>query len=141
MIDQNKIILMTKMAQYEKNHMKKDKRITDYFIEDYVYLNNFKTRLAVMLVTVFFIGIGTFQIVTSNIIFPTSLEQFLEIYINPYVYPWLMATIIYTIISTLVYSARYTKANKRMSEYKHYVKELKRYEKRQASTEGATDEI
>lgn len=141
MIDQNKIILMTKMAQYEKNHMKKDKRITDYFIEDYVYLNNFKTRLGIMLITVFFIGVGAFQIVMDNIIFPTSLEDFLEVYINPYFYPWLIATIIYTVISTFVYSVRYTKANKRMSEYKNYVKELKQYEKRHASTEGATYEI
>lgn len=141
MIDQNKIILMTKIAQYEKNHMKRDQRVTDYFIEDYVYMNNFKTRLGIMFIEVFFIGLGAFRIVMENIIFPTSIGDFLEIYIKPYFYPWLITTIIYTIISTWVYSARYTKANKRLSEYKKYVKELKQYEKQHSNAEGVADEI
>ena len=44
---------MTKLALYEKNHMKKDQARLNYFIEDYIYINNFKTRLGITIITLF----------------------------------------------------------------------------------------
>lgn len=131
---------MTKMAQYEKNHKVQDKRVLDYFLEDYVYINNFKTRLGITIMMMFFIGVGAFRIVVEDIIFPTSLWEFIEVYIMPYFYPWLCLVIIYTIISSLVYSAKYNKARKRKNEYKKCIKELKQYEKQHANDEEVVDE-
>lgn len=141
MIDKDKIILMTKMAQYQKSHMRKDKRITEYFIEDYVYINNFKTRLYITLIALFFIIVGAFKICLDEIIFPSSIGHFFNVYIMPYFYPWLATMIVYTLISTMVYSRRYNKANKRMNEYKKYVKKLKAYQKQRSNDEGASNEI
>lgn len=133
---------MIKMAQYEKNHRVKDKRITDYFIEDYVYVNNFKTRLGITLVTIFFMGVGAFRILMKDIIIPTSMWEFISVYIKPYFYPWVIAIIVYTIISTKVYNVKYKKANRGLNAYKKHVKQLKQYyEKTHFNSEGAPDEI
>lgn len=141
MIDKDKIILMTKMAQYEKSHMRKDKRITAYFIEDYIYVNNFKTRLWITLITLFFIAVGAIKVCFNGIIFPTSMIHFVNVYIMPYFYPWLATMIIYTFISTMVYSLKYKEANRRMRQYKRYIKQLKKYQEQSSSDEGAADEI
>lgn len=141
MVDQNKIILMSKMARYEKRYMRQDKRMTDYFIEDYVYINNFITRTGITLITIFFIMLGAFKILINEIIFPTSIEDFINIYVRAYIGPWLITIIVYTVISSIAFGARHKKASKRMNEYKKLVKELKSYEEEMTSTEGATDEI
>lgn len=141
MVDQDKIILMSKMALYEKRDKKKDARLTDYYIEDYVYMNNFITRLGITSLTVLLMGIGAFKIVCENIIFPTSMSEFIEVYVKAYIMPWLIAIVIFTFISSVVFGARHGKASKRMGEYKRLVKKLKKYESRTASKEGATNEI
>lgn len=131
---------MAKMALYEKNHIKQDKKILDYFIEDYVYINNFKTRLGITFITLFFIILGAFKILMKGIVFPTSMWHFIDVYIKPYFYPWLVSIILYTILSSIVYSIRYKKASRRFGEYKKLVKDLNRYENGHSNNEGATDE-
>jgi len=131
---------MTKMACYEKEHIKQDKKIMDYFIEDYVYINNFKTRLGITLITLCFIGFSAFKILMENIIFPTSMWHFIDVYIRPYFYPWLLGIILYTILSSIIYGNRHRKASKRFGEYKKLVKDLERYEREHSNNEGATDE-
>ena len=140
MVDENKMMLMVKMAHYEKNHIKQDKKVTEYFIEDYIYINNFKTRLGITLITLCFIGFGTFEMLMKDIIFPTSIWHFIEIYIKPYFYPWLFAMILYTIISSIVYGRRYKIASKRYEEYRKLVKDFKRYKRKHSNDEGATNE-
>ena len=141
MVDQNKIILMSKMARYEKRYMRQDKRMTDYFVEDYIYINNFITRAGISLITVFFIMVGAVNTLLDEIIFPTSIESFIEVYIKDYIGPWLIMMIVYTVISSIVFGVRHKKASKRMNEYKKLVKELKNYEEEMTSTEGDADEI
>lgn len=128
MVDQDKIILMSKIAVYEKRFIRKDQRITDYFIEDYIYINNFIIRVGISLITILFIAIGGFQIIYNDIIFPYSIEQFVEVYIGPYIGPWISAMLVYTFISSLVYRAKYKQASKRMDTYKKLLEELKEYE-------------
>lgn len=140
MVDENKMMLMVKMAHYEKNHIKQDKKVTEYFIEDYIYINNFKTRLGITLITLCFIGFGTFKMLMKDIIFPTSMWHFIEIYIKPYFYPWLFAMILYTIISSIVYGRRYKITSKRYEEYRKLVKDFKRYKRKHSNDEGATNE-
>lgn len=140
MVNQDKIILMTKIALYEKRYKRRDQRVMDYFIEDYVYMRNFITRLGISLITVFFIGLGAFKIIVEEIIFPTSMEHFIDVYIKPYIIPWLVVIIIYTCISTLIYTARYKVVSKRFREYKKLVKELNKYNQ-DAVQEEASNEI
>ena len=128
MVDQEKIILMSKLATYEKRFMRRDKRITNYYVEDYIYINNFITRLGISLITLLFIGVGAFKIVITDIIFPQTISQFIDVYIKAYIGPWLIIIVIYTIISSLVYGVRHKNASKRMNTYKKMIKQLKEYE-------------
>lgn len=132
---------MTKLAVYEKKYLKKDERLLNYFIEDYVYINNVKTRIGITLITLFYMMIGTFKIINVEILYPNSLLNFIEIYLGPYILPWLIVIIVYTIIATLVNTSKYNKASQRFNKYKRILQELEAYEAQQASSEGVTDEI
>ena len=131
---------MTQIARYEKNQKKQDQKVIDYFIEDYVYVQNFKTRLGIMLITLCFIAFHTIKILKQGIIFPTSIWHFIEVYMKPYLVPWLIATIVYTLISSAVYSRRYHAANKRFKAYKRAINNLEKYEKNSSQDKGVTDE-
>lgn len=143
MVDQNKVILMSKIALYEKKYKKRDQRIINYFVEDYVYVNNFITRCGISLITLFFIAVGAFRIVYNGIIFPTSIEEFIDVYLSAYIGPWIGAIVVYTIISSVVFGARYKKVSKRYSQYRRLIRQLDRYEQEHQAVnkEGAADEI
>lgn len=141
MVDQDKIILMSKIASYEKNSKRKDARLTDYYVEDYIYINNFITRLGITCLVVLFMGIGAFKIVCEDIIFPTSAGEFIDVYVKDYIGPWLVAIVSYTFISSTVFGARHSKANRRMGNYRRLVRKLRKYEGSTVSKEGATNEI
>ena len=132
---------MTKLALYEKKHMKKDKRRLNYFIEDYIYINNFKTRLGITVIVLFFVGISILNFVNEGIVFPKSLEEFLGIYLKPYVLPWVITLIVYTCISTMIYSQRYCVSSERYRKYRKLLKQLDTYEQAQKPYEGETHEI
>lgn len=141
LVDQEKIIIMTKLALYEKKYMRKDMRKVSFFVEDYIYVRNFLVRLGITLIFVFNIMIGGFKTFTHEIIFPTSWQDFIYVYIKPYFWPWLITIVSYTIISTLISGIEYRKASDRFNEYRKQMKELEKYDGHQAINEGADDEI
>lgn len=128
LIDQNKIILMTKLEMYNKKYGNKDRARCKYFLEDYLYIKNFKTRLYFSLVILFFLVLGAVKIVVTNLVIPESLEQFMVAYVNPYILPWAFGIIIYTLISSWVYSKAYGKSRERLKAYRKTLKELDAYE-------------
>lgn len=119
---------MTKLAVYDKKHKEKDKACTKYYVEDYIYVKNFFTRLSVTVVALIFVILGVVEKFTTGIIFPTSLGHFLEVYIMPYLIPWIIGMIVYTIVSTYIYGTEYRKAVERQKEYKQILKELRQYD-------------
>ncbi len=132
---------MTKLALYEKKHIKEDKARLNYFIEDYIYINNFKTRLGVTIIILFFVGVSVLSFFNEGIIFPKSLEEFLGIYFKPYLLPWIITLAIYTCISTMIYSQRYRVSSERYRKYRKLLKQLDTYEQAQKPHEGEEYEI
>lgn len=126
---------MTKLALYEKKYIKEDERRNSYYVEDYVYLNNFRSRLSVSMVFIVLIVIGGLKRVVGDFIFPTSLEQFLKVYVNPYILPWIALLIVYSFLTTYIYTRRYNKSQKRYNEYKALLKQLKDYDEERVSGE------
>lgn len=137
LIDQGKIILMTKLAVYEKNYIKEDRRRGSYYFEDYIYVKNFKTKLSVTIVVMMFMMIDILQRINHNLIFPTSVMQFISVYITPYLIPWITILIGYTILSTAIYGKRYTLSQKRLKGYNKLLKELDTYEQKKGNEERA----
>ncbi len=140
MVDQNKIILMTKLAIYDKNYGKEDARRSRYYLEDYLYTKNFKTRFSVTLVVLLFMGLNIMKMINEELIIPTSVPEFIQVYIGPYIIPWIVVLVIYTLISTGVYGKRYAMTQKRTAEYKKLLKKLAKYEQDKSSEEGAENE-
>lgn len=128
LIDQNKIILMTKLEMYNKKYGNEDRKRCKYFLEDYIYIKNFKTRLCFTLVVLFFMVLGTVKIIMNNLVIPESLGQFMEVYINPYILPWVIGIVVYTLISSWIYSRQYRKSQRRLKEYRKVLKQLDDYE-------------
>ena len=128
LIDQNKIILMTKLEMYNKKYGNEDRKRCKYFLEDYIYIKNFKTRVCFTLVVLFFLVVGATKIFTQIILIPESLEQFMSTYINPYILPWLIGIVVYTLVSSWVYSKKYRASQKRLRQYRKILKELDDYE-------------
>ncbi|PHV71203.1 hypothetical protein CS063_05795 [Sporanaerobium hydrogeniformans] len=140
LVDQKKIILMTKLAIYEKNYGKEDRRRNRYYLEDYIYIKNFKTRLSVTLVVFLVIGFQLLKLLEEGIIIPTSLMEFVKLYIAPYSLPWIVMMIIYTMISTVIYGKRYASTQKRLIGYRNLLKKLTNYEQTKRNEEGVEDE-
>lgn len=127
-MDTRKIILMSKLAVEEKTSLKRDQKITSYYPEDYIYVNNFKTRL--FIITLMGIGIMAhiFLRIQSGMDFPTTGKEVFTWYIIPYGSLVVLVSILYTIISTSVYKKRYDAAQKRIITYRKILKELEEYE-------------
>ncbi len=140
MIDQDKIILMTKLAVYENKYIKEDRRRNSYYLEDYIYINNFKTRLSVTIAVVLFVMLDIIENINHNIIFPDSIMSFVKVYISPYLMPWIVILIIYTMVSTTVYSKRYALSQKRLKDYNKLLKQLNAYEQDKANEERINHE-
>lgn len=132
---------MTKLAIYDKKYKRKDQRKLNYFIEDYIYLKNFKTRLWITFLALCCIGIGALKVIINQIIFPTSIFSIIDSYIKPYIIPWLIGIVLYTAISTYCAGKAYIKVSERFSEYRKYLKELDKYETDQPNEEGETHEV
>lgn len=140
MIDQDRIILMTKLAVYEKKYIKEDRRRNSYYVEDYIYVKNFKTRFSVTLVVILFAAIDIMKMINQNVVIPTSLASFIDSYIKPYLVPWIMILIGYTILSTIIYQTRYALSQKRLKGYSKILKQLDTYEQDKADEERAAYE-
>ena len=128
---------MTKLAVHEKKNMNKDKRKLNYFVEDYVYINNFITRISITIIVGIIAVIGVFVKFSETLIFPMSLEELISEYLVVYIIPWLILMVVYTFISTIVYSKEYYKSKKSYKKYINLMKQLDKYEKSKEHKEGA----
>ncbi len=141
MIDQKKVILMAKMSMYEKRQLRSDKRKINYFIEDYIYINNFKIRLGISAVMIIIAFVGAVIQFSNTLVFPTSLQQVIEEYLMVYFKPWIVLMITYTFISTMVYRKKHNEASKRYKKYMTLKKRLDDEERNSANKEGEMYEL
>ncbi|MCL1998433.1 MAG: hypothetical protein FWG65_06675 [Turicibacter sp.] len=61
MIDRDKILLMTKMAVYDKNYGETDRAVFAFFRRDYIYKKNMWTRLCVAIGALFLLALYWLQ--------------------------------------------------------------------------------
>ncbi len=115
MIDKERLILMTKIALHEKKYNKKDKRINEYFRNDYIYRKNATNR--------FFIFIGLcflFIFVVLDMIYIKQIDFFNFDYKNFGIKVAIVLIgifIFYTAVGILKYGLEYDLAQKRYKKY------------------------
>ncbi|MCL2874158.1 MAG: hypothetical protein FWE29_04420 [Defluviitaleaceae bacterium] len=113
--NRDKIILMTKLALYDRRFGKRDKKAACFFRHDYIYLKNMWTRFFVIcgLVIIF----GLYWI---NIVFASGIDYFVENFVRHASFgliTMIIVCLIYTAVGSVKATAEYEKAMKRLAKY------------------------
>ena len=131
MVNEEKVILMTKMAAFIDREGKKNDAINSYFRSDYVGFNIIKSILSASIVYGIFLAtyvLVKFEEVLSNIY---NTENLLTVGRRCLMY-YLLLVGVYSLVSYVIYSYRYSKMRKSMKAYYADLKKLARiYEKEQ----------
>ncbi|HHX63075.1 MAG TPA: hypothetical protein GX707_20545 [Epulopiscium sp.] len=134
MIEQEEVILMTKLALHEKKYGKKDKKRSSYFKWDYIYINNWYTRFAVgvvVAIVVFWMTLTDVYVKEIIPVFEIDLGQ----YLSKYILAFIGLILIYTGISTAIFNRKYENTQDRLREYDRLLKELDRHQNLKQSGE------
>ncbi len=134
-VEREEIILMTKLALHEKKHGKQDKKRSSYFKWDYIYMNNWYTRLAVAVAFAIVISWMVLTDVYIKEIVPVFDVDLWE-YLSKYVVYLILLLVAYTGLSTMVFNKKYEQTQKRLQEYEALMKELDRYQHFKELREG-----
>ena len=129
MLNEEKVILMTKMAAFIDREGKNNDAINSYFKSDYVAFNVIKSLISATIVFAVFIAayvLYDFEKVLSDVY---NTENLIATGRRWLIY-YLLLVGVYSLISYVIYSYRYTKMRKSMKAYYADLKKLARiYEK------------
>lgn len=115
MLNEKRIILMTKMASYEANEGKKNVAIGSYFRSDYIGWQVLKSIISATIAFVVVFGMYIFydfEIFMMDI-YKMDLLEFAKQVLTMYL--WVVG--IYAVISYVVYTVRYNRAVKSLRVY------------------------
>ena len=122
MLNEERIILMTKMASYEEHEGKQNMDIGNYFRSDYISLQIMKTVISATLTFAIVLGVFGFYH------FETVMKEIYQVDLleagRRLLLAYVIFTGIYTFICYLVYSYRYNRAKKSLKKYYSHPQEL-----------------
>lgn len=126
LIDEKKIRLMTRLAIYDKYEGKIDQKIHNYYQSDYVYVNNWWTRITVFIGSLILIGWYLFYqvFIKSVSIIEIDYKSFA---IKAAIF-LILNLLVYTLVSTYVYTRKYHQSQRRMKRYFQVLGELEKYQ-------------
>lgn len=133
MLNQDKVILMTRMASYESGKGKQHLRIGRYFRSDYVALSIIKAIFSITISFIFGVAIYVyyhFEEYMENIYDMNFAEMGREF--GKY---YLILLVVYVAISYIVCMAQYINARVNIGRYKSSLKKLRRIDKAQKKTD------
>ncbi len=122
MLNEERVILMTKMASYEANEGKKNVNIGNYFRSDYIAIQVLKSILCATIAYAIVFALYIFYDfeVFMQDIYKMDLIGFAE----EVLFYYGVTVVSYSIVSYAVYSYRYTKAKKSLKCYYRNLKKL-----------------
>ena len=115
MLNEKRIILMTKMASYEENEGKKNVAIGSYFRSDYIGWQVLKSIISATIAFVVVFGMYIFYDFEFYMtdIYKMDLLEFAKRVFTLYL--WMIG--VYAVISYVVYTVRYSRAIKSLKTY------------------------
>ena len=136
MVDKEKLIIMTKLAIYDKNYGETDRRQQEYFRDDYVYKYNFWNRFFVFIATIIVIIMYySHKILIENM---DILEMDYKAELVDTATFLIVVLVIYSIIGTIIATVKYYLAQKRLKKYFAMIAELNDLSKAKDFTEEDT---
>ena len=113
--DKEKIIIMTNLAIYDKNHGEADKKANAFFRHDYIYWQNFWTRLHAFLGALIIVG---FYIIERLVINQEDLFEIDYSAEGARILLFIVAVLFASsVISSLKATREYSKIQKRIERY------------------------
>ena len=115
MIDREKIIIMTNLAIYDKNHGSNDSKANTFFRHDYVYWKNFWARLYALLGSLIIVG---FYIIDKVVINEADLFEIDYRAEGIRILVFIVAVMFFvSLISSMKATREYTAIQKRIEEH------------------------
>lgn len=122
MLNEERIILMTKMASYEQNEGKKNVAIGRYFRSDYIAVQVLK---AVFCATIAYgIGFALFLLYDFETFMQDIYKMDLIAFAKNVLLYYGITVVVYGVLCYVVYSYRYAKAKKSLKYYYQNLKKL-----------------
>lgn len=122
MLNEERVILMTRMEAYEKNEGKKNAQIGNYFRGDYVSLHVITSVISVTIA--FFVVFALYILYDFEVFMEGIYDMDLVAFAKNVLYAYGITVVLYGILSYLVYSYRYAKAKKNLKRYYADLKKL-----------------
>ena len=122
MLNEERVILMTKMASYEEHEGRDNMKIGKYFRSDYIAVQVLKSVLYATVAFVLIFGMFVlydFEVFMQDI-YKMDLVSFAKTLLTYYG----ITVVIYGAISYVIYAYRYSKARKNLKLYYHNLKKL-----------------
>lgn len=122
MLNEKRIILMTKMASYEANEGRKNVVVGSYFRSDYIGWQVFKSIISATIAFVVVFGMYIFydfELFMTDI-YKMDLLEFAQHTLEQYL--WTIG--VYAVISYVVYAVRYSRAVKSLKVYQMNLRRL-----------------
>ena len=115
MLNEERVVLMTKMASYEAHEGKKCLAIGSYFRSDYI---GWQVLKSIISATIAFVVVFAMYIFYDFEIFMTDIYKMDLLEFAKNVLFWYLATVgIYAVIAYAVYTVRYSRAKKSLRTY------------------------
>jgi hypothetical protein len=128
MVNQQKIITMTKLALYDKHEGAADRDANDYFRHDYIYRKNLGTRISVGVA-----GFFVLAIYWMRVLFMDGVDVF-ELDIQAHVTEAILFIValaaVYSLIGTIQGTREYYLVQKRLDKYQELMRFLEEGEKK-----------
>lgn len=122
MINEEKVILMTKLASYESGKGKKDINILNYFRGDYI---GFQVLKSVIAATVSFLAVlAVYAFYNFEILLQDVYKMDLLSYGKTIIILYLCVVGTYGVIAYVIYASRYSRAKKSLKVYYANLKKL-----------------
>lgn len=124
MVNQQKIIIMTKLALYDKHDGPADRAANDFFRHDYIYKKNLGTRIAVG-----FGGMLILALYWISVLFEGDVDVF-ELNVQDYLlesFLFILALLaVYSVVGTIQGTREYYLIQKRLTTYQTHLRNLER---------------
>lgn len=123
MASKEEIILMTKLALQDKKYARENKKLNSYFKWDYIYINNWYSRVGAGIAALIIIGWLVFKDIYMKEIIPI-FEVELGRYLYKYILFFIVLIVAYSVVSTMVHKRKYQETQERLDEYQKIIREL-----------------
>ncbi len=122
MLNEEKVILMTRLASYEKREGKNNMAIGKYFRGDFISLHLLK---AVIVATIcYFIGFGLYLLYFIEELLAKIYEIDFILFAKNAISIYVIFVVVYCCLSYVVFTYRFVKARKGIRRYYHNLKKL-----------------